>query len=79
MAVNYSMGQTQNERILAHLREFGSITPLEAMKEYGIMRLASRIYDLKKAGHNIKREFATSNNRFGEIERYAKYRLEADR
>lgn len=35
-----SMGQTQNERILAHLREFGSITSLEATEEYGIKRYA---------------------------------------
>ena len=41
---------TQNERILRHLNEQGSITQLEAMKEYGIMRLASRISDLKRKG-----------------------------
>ena len=38
---------TQNERILRHLRDNGSITPLDALSEYGIMRLASRISDLR--------------------------------
>ena len=31
---------TQCERILRHLNDFGSITSLEAMQDYGIMRLA---------------------------------------
>lgn len=66
---------TQNEKILRHLRKYGSITPLEALEEYGIMRLASRISDLKKEGAPITREIATSRNRFGESVRYAVYRL----
>lgn len=39
---------TQSERIVRHLEAFGSITSLEAMSDYGIMRLASRVSDLKK-------------------------------
>ena len=39
---------TQSERIRRHLSDFGTITSLEAMQEYGIMRLASRISELKK-------------------------------
>lgn len=30
---------TQCEKVLRHLRKFGSITPMEAIQEYGIMRL----------------------------------------
>lgn len=41
---------TQTDRILRHLREHGSITPLEALREFGCMRLGARIYDLKRAG-----------------------------
>lgn len=33
---------TQCEKIVRHLEDCGSITPLSAMREYGIMRLASR-------------------------------------
>lgn len=66
---------TQTEKILRHLEEHGSITPLEAMKEYGIMRLASRICDIKKAGVAIIKETETSKNRYGEPVRYARYRL----
>lgn len=66
----------QVDRILRHLEEYGSITSAEAMQEYGIYRLASRISDMKKAGIPIVREFETSKNRYGEPISYARYRLE---
>ena len=65
---------TQTEKILRHMRAFGSITSLEAMNEYGIMRLASRISDLKKQGYPITSTVETVKNRFGEncyIKRYS--------
>ncbi len=65
---------TQTEKILQHLDEFGSITSLEAMNEYGIMRLASRISDLKRKGYNIISKTETVKNRYGEkcsIKRYS--------
>lgn len=67
---------TQNERILRHLSDYGSITSLEAMSEYGIMRLASRISDLKKLGYPIIGELETGRNRYGETTRFSRYRLE---
>ena len=66
---------TQNERVLRHLKEYGSITPIEALKEYGIMRLASRISDLKKEGHVIGKSLKKHINRFGESTHYASYKL----
>lgn len=66
---------TQCDMILRHLRDYGSITSLEAITEYGILRLASRINDLKRSGHNIVSETATSKNRYGENIRYSVYRL----
>lgn len=66
---------TQCERILKALQDNGSITSLEAMQDFGIMRLASRINDLKRAGFNIKREMVRSKNRYGEPITYAKYTL----
>lgn len=41
---------TQCDRVLRHLSDYGSITSLEAISEYGILRLASRISDLKIGG-----------------------------
>lgn len=66
---------TQNERIIRHLKDYGSITSFEAMQEYGIMRLASRIFDLKKMEYDIRSELIKSVNRYGEPIRYARYLL----
>ena len=61
---------TQCDAILQHLREHGSITPREALDEYGCFRLAARINELRKAGHDIE----TMWTRFGK-QRWARYRL----
>ena len=66
---------TQNDRILRHLRDYGSISSMEAVQEYGIMRLAARISDLKKAGIPIYREMVTGKNRYGENTSYARYSI----
>ena len=66
---------TQCERILRHLNDHGSITSLEAMSEYGIMRLASRINDLKVMGYPITSERMTGKNRYNETTSYSIYRL----
>lgn len=68
----------QEQRILDYMKEFGSITPLDAMKEFGIMRLASRISDLKKRGYKITREYEKGVNRYGERTKYARYILKED-
>lgn len=69
---------TQNERIVRHLLEFGSITPLDALAEYGIMRLAARISDVKTLGYDIDTEMVTGKNRFGERTTYARYTLKGE-
>ena len=66
---------TQCERVLRHLEDYGSITSLEAMSEYGIMRLASRISDLKDQGYAIVSERVTGKNRYEETTSYSVYRL----
>ena len=58
---------TQNEKVLRHLQEHGSITPLDALKEYSIMRLASRISDLKRMDIKITSKIETSKNSYGEM------------
>ena len=66
---------TQCERILKHMQRFGGITPLEAFSDYGIMRLASRICDLKKQGVQIYTQNVKDKNRYGETVYYKIYRL----
>lgn len=69
------MKVTQCDRILRHLKDYGSINPLEALGQYGIMRLASRITDLKRRGYTITSETKKGVNRYGEIVRFSVYRL----
>lgn len=45
---------SQREQILKHLNEKGSITPLDALRYYGCLRLSARIYELRKDGHDIR-------------------------
>lgn len=66
------MSETQTERLLARLRR-GPVTPLDAMIELGIMRLAARIADLKAAGHEIRTETVEVATRLGGTARVAQY------
>ena len=68
---------TQNERILRHLQDCGTITQMDAIRDYGIMRLASRVNDLRKLGYPIQTEVETGQNRYGEPTRWARYRMGA--
>lgn len=65
---------TQNERVLRHLHDFGSITSLEAVTEYGILRLASRVHELRKS-NNIIGQSVAAKNRYGETVHYTRYIL----
>lgn len=66
---------TQTERVLDYINEFGSITQIEALKDLGVMRLASRISDLKKQGYPIIGEVAAVKNRYGETCYIKRYRF----
>lgn len=67
---------TQCERIIEYIKTEGSITQLDALREFGCMRLASRVSELRKAGVPIVKELEHSKNRYGEKISYARYRLE---
>ena len=68
---------TQKERIRKYLDDFGSITPMEAMSDLSIMRLAARISEMVRSGEPIITEWETSQNRYGQSTRYARYRRAA--
>jgi hypothetical protein len=56
-----------------YLDTYGGITPLEAMRDLGIMRLASRIAEMKKSGLNIKSEMVSVATRNGGRTHIARY------
>ena len=66
---------TQNEEVLKHMRLFGCITSGRAMADYGIARLAARIEELKKEGHDIDTETIRGTSRTGKPVHFAQYRL----
>lgn len=66
---------TQCDLVLEFMDANGSITPVEALDELGCMRLASRISDLKRMGHHIRKEMVEKKNRFGETVRFARYSI----
>lgn len=63
----------QREMILRFMTEYGSITPVDAMREFGCMRLASRISEIRKDGYDVRKVLEKNVNRFGDTVRYARY------
>jgi hypothetical protein len=64
---------SHNGKVLNHLRLGKRITAYEAVHLYGIYRLAARINDLRKAGHDIKSEDIRDGQR-----NWAVYWMEAE-
>lgn len=61
-----SKKKTQCEKIVEYMRQFGTITPLEAMRDLGVMRLGARVWDLEnKNGFVIRHQMIKVKNRFG--------------
>ena len=72
-------GLTQKSEVLNHLKEKGSITSLEAIRNYGATRLSSIIYDLRyKDGYDIVTNMVEGKNRYGRMSRFAKYTLRGE-
>lgn len=65
---------SQNEMVLDFMQTHGSITPMDAFT-MGIMRLASRISDLRKMGYAIIRTMESHVNANGVKKTYARYSL----
>ena len=57
---------TKQEKVLTHLQNYGSITPLEALEKYGSFRLGALIFNLRKEGHDIETNIVPKKG-------YAKY------
>jgi len=62
---------SQARMILDHLGR-RPITPLEALENYGCLRLAARIDELRRDGHPIRTEMVEGRDG----KRWAMYRLE---
>jgi hypothetical protein len=63
---------SQNEQIRAALLAGRTLTPLDALTEFGCFRLAARVADLRRSGLDIECQTETQNGK-----RYARYALRA--
>lgn len=70
--------ETQCKRLLDYMRGGGKVTSLDALSEFGIARLASRVSDLRKRGYPVMSEWVEVENRFGERVRVKRYWMEED-
>ena len=70
--------QSQCDKILRYMKDTGSITPLDALREFGCMRLAARIADIKEKHPDISivSEREEGKNRYGEKTRFCRYSIE---
>ena len=55
---------SQREQIRQHLLAHGTITPLEALRDYGCMRLGGRIYELRQAGMAVETHTPDTGKRY---------------
>ena len=68
---------TLQNRVLQYMKENGSITSWEAIREFGATRLSAIIYNLRyKEGLNIISKNVNDKNRYGDPVSYARYYLE---
>ena len=66
---------TQGERIVEYIERFGSISPLEAFRDLGITKLATRISEMRRNGIEFDQVYTETKNRFGDTCHYMRYYL----
>ena len=71
---NGRVDMTQKAQILDHLKQGKTITPMEALQEYGCFRLAAAIYDLRGEGYKIDTESVNWGNKT-----FARYQMRAEK
>jgi hypothetical protein len=59
---------SQADRILAYMKKGRTLTPLEALEKFGCFRLGARVWQLKKAGHDIRSRLVDVNGK--KVSRY---------
>lgn len=72
--------ETHVDRVMRYLNDFGSITSLDAIREFGNTRLSATIYVLRH-DYNIpiKSRMEVAKNRYGEKTEFARYYIEENK
>jgi len=66
---------TQRQRIVRYLKDNGSITAFEAVKELGVLQLSARLIELENEGYVFNKKREHSKNRYGERVDYMRYSI----
>lgn len=67
---------TQIERIDKYIKDFGSITRLEAFRDLGVGNFGARYSEMKRAGFPLLSMPEISENRYGDTVHYKRYYYE---
>ena len=70
------MRTTQCQQIVQYIKDFGSITRMDAMYDLGIANFGARESDLKKQGIYLSGEWEYGKNRYGKPIKWKRYRLD---
>ena len=57
------MKETQFKNIFEALKKGEKITALDALKRWGCFKLAARIFEMKRAGYDIKTKIVTDGKK----------------
>lgn len=68
--------KSQNQKVLAYMRQGRALTSLDAERKWGIRALNSRIADLGKMGITVDRRYIAVKNRYGQKIRVKQYWLD---
>lgn len=66
---------TQNDRIEMALRNGEALTPLDALRRFGCLRLGARIFELRANGVPIEKRIVAVDTANGDGAHVAEYRL----
>jgi len=66
---------TQRELVLQHLRQGEPITQFQALRDYGIQRLAARVHELRQDGHPVEDRTVEVRRAHGGTARVSEYYL----
>lgn len=71
------MKKTMRDRVLQYIKDFGSITTMQAFTDLGCTRLSAYIYQLRNE-YNIADEWVQTTNRYNQKVEFKKYYLKED-
>ena len=66
---------TQAKRVIEYIKDFGSISSMEAFRDLGITRLSAVIFQLKDTPYQCFSVTEKSVNRYGEPTQFARYKF----